>query len=449
MTGLSGLTRRELMRSLSVAVLAVAAGDLLVGCSSDEDPGGPGATGGPAGGGVRLVSSDVERAAGDADAVPAAVGSIQALGAGLYGELSGVTGNLALSPYSVALALALTVNGARGTTLEEMRAVLSVDDVAELNGGLNTLTQHLESLAGKQKRADDSDAEIALASANALFGERTETWERDFLDTLAREYGAGLQAVDFKSAAEAARLLINDWVAAHTEDRIEDLIPEGVLDDLTRLVLVNALYLKAPWEEPFEKTATADHAFHLADGSSIDVPTMHAMLERAAYGRGDGWQAVRLAYAGQQLAMTVVLPDPDRLADLERAVAAGGLADVVSSVSPASVALSLPRWTFRTDAPLRDPLEALGMPTAFTDDADFSGMTTDEPLQIAAVLHQVFVAVDEEGTEAAAATAVVIRDESARLPDQSVVVDRPFLFVIHDVEHGAPLFVGRVVDPRG
>ncbi|MCW2797883.1 serpin family protein [Nocardioides sp.] len=437
------LTRRDLMRGLSLAVLAVAAADLLGGCSGDDKDEGDSVDG------ITLVSSDEDRAEGDSGAVPAVVGSIQALGAGLYRKLRGQPGNLALSPFSVALALALTVNGAKGATLEEMQTVLSTRDLHELNGGLNSLTRHLESLAGKQERRDGSEATIALDSANAIFGEQTETWERGFLDTLAREYGAGLQAVDFKSAAEAARLRINDWVAGRTHDRIEDLIAEGVLDTFTRLVLVNALYLKAPWEEPFNDRATQAKPFHVADGSPVAVPTMRAMLGRAGYGHGDGWQAVRLAYAGNELAMTVLLPDQDRLADLEATIGSGDLPSVLASVEPASVDLSLPRWTFRTQAPLGDTLASLGMPTAFTDGADFSAMTADEPLQIAAVLHQVFIAVDEDGTEAAAATAVVIRATSARFPDRTVVVDRPFLFVIHDVAHGTPLFVGRVSDPRG
>ena len=446
MTGLSGLTRRELMRSLSVAVLAVAAGDLLVGCSSDDEAG-------PAGPGGRtdleLVSSDAERSDGDSAAVPDAVGSIHALGAGLYAEGSGVRGNLALSPYSVAVALALTLNGARGATLDEMLAVLAADGTERLNGGLNALTQSVEALAGKRRRLDRSTSDVALDSANALFGQRGVDWQDDFLDTLAREYGAGMRTVDFATATESARAVINGWTAERTHDRIEEIIPPDVLDPSTRLVLVNALYFKAPWLEPFEKGATGDRAFHLEDGSVVQVPTMNATLGSTSYGTGDGWQAVRMAYAGNDLAMTIVLPDEGRLTDVETAVGGGDLPSILASVEATSVGLSLPRWTFLTATLLNDALQALGMRTAFTGDADFSGMTTQMDLVVAAVLHQVFIAVDEDGTEAAAATAVVVDETSAMLPDQSVVVDRPFLFVIHDVEHGTPLFVGRVVDPRG
>jgi serpin B len=429
-----------------VALLALGGGVVVSACGSDPErpKADPRAT---EPGAVKLVSSDVERAVGSAEAVPDAVAALHDLGAGLYGELGPKEGNLALSPYSVAVALAMTQNGARGQTLAEMTDVLGGVEPALLNGGLNALTQHVESLAGTQKKLDGKKAEIALRAANQLFGEQTTTFEKSFLDTLAREYGAGLRAVDFKGDYEGARVAINDWTAERTEDRIKDLIPGGVLNTFTRLVLVNALYLKAPWEEPFTKELTADSDFHLLDGSTVSVPTMALQSRTGLLGSGDGWQALRMPYAGRKLAMTVVLPDEGRLADVEAELVGGGLAGMLNSVRPSGVAITLPRWTFRTEAPLKDTLSALGMPTAFVEGkADFSGMTTEEQLFIAAVLHQTFIAVDEEGTEAAAATAVVMQTESAArfVP---FIANRLFLFVIHDVEHGTPLFLGRVADP--
>jgi serpin B len=441
----TSLSRRDLIRSLSLAVLAVGAVDLLGGCSSD-DPDSPRPD---ADGGVRLVSADVDRAAADPTAIPAAVASLHFLGSGLFARLSGEPGNVAVSPYSVAVALAMTADGAVGRTRDEMLAVLAADSTDRLDAGLNALTQHVESLAGPQERGDGSEAEIALDAANAIFGERTETWEQPFLETLAASYGAGLQAVDFKNAAEDARVLINAWVAERTHDRIDELIAAGLLDTMTRLVLVNALYLKAPWEEPFEKGSTQDGDFDLGD-ETIRVPMMHGYLDAASYAHGDGWRAVRMPYAGGDLAMTVVLPDDGREGDVGDLVDAGGLVEVLAAPEPVGlVDLTLPRWTFRTQASLADTLDALGMRTAFTPDADFSGMTHDEPLFVSAVVHEVFIAVDEEGTEAAAATAVVMEAGSAPAEPVTLVVDRPFLFVIHDVEHGTPLFLGRVSDPRG
>jgi serpin B len=443
------MTRRAVLHGLSLAGLAVGGGAFLTACGSDPSTGPGSPSSEPlAPAGIDLVSSDVERAAGMPEAVPEAVRSLHALGGGLYGQLAPTTDNLALSPYSVAVALAMTQSGARGATRDEMLAVLASNDGDRLNGGLNALTQHVESLAGAQEREDGSKAEIALRAANTLFGEATTEFEPEFIDTLARDYGAGLHRVDFKTAFEAARVAINDWTAKRTEGRIEDLIPEGVLNTLTRLVLVNALYLKAPWEQTFAKALTEDRDFHLTDGSTAQVPTMQLETRSGLLGSGDGWQALQLPYAGRKLAMTIVLPDEGRLADVEAELLAGGMPAMVDSVRPAEVAITLPKWTFRTQAPLKKTLTALGMPTAFeAGKADFSAMTKEAPLFIAAVLHQTFIAVDEEGTEAAAATAVVGQEESMPMY-VPFTADRPFLFVIHDTELGAPLFLGRVADPR-
>jgi serpin B len=450
------LTRRDILRALTLLTAGAAAPGALVACSSDDGSGQ-----------VRddpdvkseldLVSSDVARGAGLPEAIPDVVQAMHRLAGGLYGELSVAPGNLALSPYSIAMALGMTVNGAGGETAQQMLDVLNsmpergrtgtFIDVDRFNGGLNALDSAIEGLAGKQERADGSTARIALATANCLFPHESTEFNQAFLDLLAREYGAGLRLVDYVGATEQARTLINKWTAGQTHDRIPEIIPADVLDLYTRLVLVNALYLKAPWETPFEKTITAPEPFHLADGTTVQVETMHGMIEMAGHVRSNGWQGVRLPYVGAKLAMTIVLPDEGRQADVESAISAGRLPDMLADIRPQGVQLSLPRWTFRTPSPLKDTLIALGMPLAFTDEADFSGMTTDAKLAIKAVLHEVYIAVDEEGTEAAAATAIVMRDVSAPLVEP-VVVDRPFLFVIHDVEHGTPLFLGRVTDPR-
>lgn len=385
------------------------------------------------GGTSDLVSSSVARATGDRAALPAAVRSLWTLGGGLWEQVSGEPGNVALSPYSIATALAMTVNGAAGQTRDEMLSVLAAASVDELNHGVNALTREVEALAGKK---------IALAAANQLFGQRGVAWERDFLDVLAREYGAGLRTVDY--ATDAARDAVNAWTAEQTHGRIEEILPPGSVGAMTRLVLVNALYFKAPWVEQFEEPMTTAGDFHLADGSTVEVPTMHATLAQAGVAVGDGWQAVQLPYEGNELAMTVVLPDAGREVD------AAELPEILAAPRPGGVELALPRWTFRTEVSLREMLTGLGMPTPFdAASADFTPMTeSDEQLLIDDVYHQVFVAVDEQGTEAAAATAVVMRATSAVMTPNRLVVDRPFLFVIHDVAHGTPLFVGRVDDPR-
>jgi len=398
-------------------------------------------------GGLALVKSHLARSTGMPDAVPEVVQALHALAGGLYGQLATKQGNLVLSPYSVAVALGMTVPGAAGRTVTEIRHVLGVRTDTAFHSGLNALSASVEALAGIQYRLDGSTAEVALQSANQLYGQDGVAWERDFLDLLAREYGAGLRTVDYQKP-ETARGLINGWVADRTNDRIPELIPAGVLDELTRLVLVNALYLKAPWEDPFEKTLTTPRPFHRSDGSRVAVGTMQQPLLGTTVTQGDGWRAARLPYAGRKLAMTVVLPDPGRMRQTEQQVTSGGLAEMLTTGRKALLDLRLPRWTFRSQSALTSVLKHLGMATAFDDDvADFRPMTEkDLDLYISAVQHEGFVAVDEEGTEAAAATAVVMSASSAPVTEP-FHVDRPFLFVIHDVKHGTPLFLGRVDDP--
>nr|WP_246378309.1 serpin family protein [Nocardioides ginsengisegetis] len=435
------MTRRDTLR------LAVLLGALvpLAACDTREPSVPP--TQGPLR--LELASSGLRRSPGDPEAAPAAAASVHALAAGLYGALVAEPGNVAFSPYSVAVALTMTANGAHGRTAREMLDVLGAADLTGLDEGLDALTQQVEALAGPVDDGSEDPPEIELSAANAVFGQRDVRWEDDFLDALARWFGTGMRVVDYQRDVEGVRRLINAWASDQTHERIPEIIPAGVLDPLTRLVLVNALYLKAPWAEPFIEEQTKDLAFGLPDGTTVGVPTMTAVLASTALGSGDGWQAVRIPYAGGGLAMTVVLPDRGRRADVLALVAGGGLPDILGSVRHTPVELFLPRWTFRSTSPLTDVLPGLGMPTAFDPDhADFSGMTRDARLYISAVLHEAFVAVDEDGTEAAAATAVVMSETSAMLPDAQVYVDRPFVFVIHDVVHGTPLFLGRVDDPR-
>jgi serpin B len=343
----------------------------------------------------------------------------------------------------------MAANGAHGRTAAEMLDLLDAHDLTGLDEGLAALTQHVEGLAGPVDDGSEDPPEIELAAANAMFAQRDTQWEDRFLDALARWFGTGLRLVDYQRDPEAARDLVNGWTAEQTHERIAEILPAGAVDRLTRLVLVDALYLKAPWAEPFVEGQTKDLAFELDDGTTVGVPTMSLAASSSALGAGDGWQAIRLLYAGGGLAMTVVLPDRGRMADVTGLVGRGGLPRILASVEQRPIELSLPRWTFRSTTPLTDALARMGMPTAFHPGrADFSGMTRDERLHVDAVLHETFVAVDEHGTEAAAATAVVVGTTSAAPPAEQVYVNRPFLFVVHDVQHGTPLFLGRVVDPR-
>ncbi len=396
---------------------------------------------------TRLAAADVPRRDGAAEAQPESVKPIQAFTADLYRSLAAQPGNVVCSPYSVAVALAMTRNGARGTTADELDAVLHAPDLDILNAGLNALSHVLESRAGERERRDGSRADVSLESANSLWGQRDTTWLSGFLEPLAADYGSGIHLVDFVAGAEEARAEINAWTADRTHGRIEQIVPGGVIDADTRLLLVNAVYLKAPWAEPFGSGRTQLLPFTRSDGSEVDVPMMAATLKQAWVGAGTGWQTARLEYADGGLAMTVVLPEAS-LAELEESLDAELLAELLTAGQPVpALSLQLPRWTFRRQLSLGDALAALGMPTAFDPgQADFSAMTADERLCIKAVVHEAFVAVDEEGTEASAATAVVIVRLSMPLP-VVITVDRPFLFVIHDVETATPVFIGRVTDP--
>ena len=426
------LTRRQTLHALGAAGVAT---PLLTACGAHE------ATG--RGIGLHLVRADVARSAGDASAVDGVASAVGAFAADLWGRVGNGNGNLALSPFSISVALAMTANGAAGATARQMLEVLHVASLATYNAGMAALTQQLADVSGPVKVAGKTQ-QVELAPANQLFGDRSVTWDRAFLTVLAKQYGAGLVDLDFQGDADGARVVVNDWTADQTHDRIPEILPKGVVDDTTRLVLVNALYFKAPWDRQFEKSATSDGPFHLADGRAVGVPMMKSFAEGSiVHLPGRSFAGARLPYGGGRLAMTVALPGDDEAAAVRELLSPGGL----TAAGDGPVALTIPRWSFRVPTDLSGPLQALGMTDAFGDDADFSRMTDDERLHIQFVLHQTFIAVDEEGTEAAAATAVGIAD-SAVVQTHELVLDRPFLFVIHDVAHGTPLFVGRVADPR-
>jgi serpin B len=437
---MSMLTRRDLFRTMLVAGLGATGLASLTSCGDSSGTAGA----------VGLAASDVRRAPGALQELPAVVAAVQAFTADLYAAAAAAgTDNLVLSPYSVAIALAMTRNGALGRTGREMDDVLHAPGIDSLNGGMNELTRRIESRAREHELPDGETAEVAMSVASSLWGQQDLAWEQEFLDVLAREYGAGMRLVDYVGDAENARGLINAWTADRTGDKIPELVPEGVLDNLTRLVLVNAIHFKAPWDTPFEGERTV--AFHLADRTQTEIEMVSQHLSGAGYAQGDGWAAVQVPYLGRELAMTVVLADD--LAALEDRLDGELLAALTTMHQPAAggVNLTMPRWDFRTRLDLSTLLSELGMPTAFdAEAAELEGMTTAEAdLHLTHVLHEATITVDEDGTEAAAATGVVVGVTSAPPePPAEVVLDRPFLFVVHDVETGTPLFVGRVTDPR-
>lgn len=422
-------------------------GLVVAGCGADDDGGGGGDGDGAGSADVEVVMADVERSTPDAASAGSAGSAIAAFGTDLYGEVASEPGNLAISPYSVAAALAMTRVGAAGETAAEMDEVLHATAIDDLSVAFGSLDGVLATRPGEFPSPDpEGDALVLeLSFGNALWPQTGFPFDDEFLATLAEQFGAGVNVVDYVADAEGARQLINEWVADRTADRIPELLQPGVVDAMTRLVLTNALYLNAPWEEPFEESATSDETFTLLDGATVTVPMMR-MEEDLGYLGGDGWQAVRLPYVGGDLSMIVLVPDVGSFADVEAGLAASLLAEVADGLSSRTVRLGLPRWEYRTQLGLNDPLRALGMEQAFDDRADFSAMSP-EPLVVSEVVHEVFVSVDEEGTEAAAATAVVMAETAMPVDVVELTVDRPFLYWIVDEPTGAVLFLGRVLDP--
>jgi serpin B len=363
----------------------------------------------------------------------------------LYHALAAEDGNLFYSPYSISLALAMTYAGARGETEQQMADTLHFTlSQDRLHPAFNGLDLDLAS-RGQGARGTDEEA-FRLNIVNAIWGQEDYSFLNEFLDVLARNYGAGLRLVDFEKEAEKARVTINDWVADETEGKIEDLIPPGVINDLTRLVLTNAIYFNAAWLNPFQESATVDGPFHALDGREVQVPMM-SQLASFGYAEGEGYQAVELPYDGQELSMVIVLPDAGGFEASEGGLNADFFSSLAEDLTQRQVALTMPRFKYESSFSLKDTLTELGMPIAFLDTADFSGMNGEGGLYIRDVLHKAFVSVDEKGTEAAAATAVVVGDTSAPSPDVELTIDRPFVFLIRDVQTGALLFAGRLLDP--
>lgn len=436
--------RRAMLSMLVVAILA------MVSCSVIREP-----QSGPAPGEAvasekrRVTSLDVT----DAEINQVAQGN-NAFAFDLYRFLmeQQEDDNLFYSLYSVSLALAMTYAGARGETQEQMADVLHfVLPQDQLHPAFNALDQELaqrgEGAEGRDEAEEEDSEGFRLNIANSIWGQKGYQFLDTFLDVLAENYGAGLRLVDFAAAPEESRVKINEWVSEQTEGKIENLIPPDLINSLTRLVLTNAIYFNAAWSQPFEGGLTSDGTFYLLDGAQVQVPMMH---QTASFGyvEGEVYQAVELPYDGRELSMVILLPPAGQLAALEASLDAELLEAIVGDLEETQVALTMPRFEFDSSFELAKILADMGMPDAFSGQAaDFSGINGTRNLFISAVVHKAFVSVDEAGTEAAAATAVIMAEEAPPAPAAEVTVDRPFVFLIRDIQTGTILFVGRVADP--
>jgi len=370
-----------------------------------------------------------------------AAASGNAFACDLYAMLRGGDGNLFFSPSSISVALAMTYAGARGETAREMAETLRLPDRRD--------DVH-RALAGLQADLEPAgDATHTLRVANRLWGQDGYALLPDFLATVKAHYDGGYTPLDFRADADRARVTINDWVAERTEDKILDLLQPGTVDGDTRLVLTNAVYFLGLWKHAFEPRATRDAPFHTASGRSVEAPFM-LQVERLNLGTADGLRVLELPYDGEALSFWILLPDAhDGLDDVERRLDADTLDAWLATATPQRVRCSLPRFEMTSQFDLGRTLAAMGMPAAFSGRADFSGITGGRDLVISDVVHKAFVDVYEEGTEAAAATAVTMKMTSVAEPEPAVEfrADHPFLFLIRHEATGAVLFMGRLADP--
>jgi serpin B len=367
----------------------------------------------------------------------------------LYQRLRTEDGNLFFSPYSLSLGLAMTYAGARGETEQQMAQALDFSlPQATLHRALNAVDLELAT-RGKGARGREGEP-FRLHVANALWGQRGYAFLPSFLDLLATNYGAGMRLVNYADP-EAARGAINRWVRHETEGKIKELVDSNALTWETRLVLTNVVYFDAAWEQKFPAANTKPGDFTLREGEKVRVPMMHDFIS-GLYGEGDGYQAVGIPYQADGLYLIALLPAAGQFAEFEASLDAARLTGILKGMDPNEIILTMPRFSYASSFHLRDALVALGMGDAFdAAAADFSGMDGQRFLFLTDVLHQALVRVDEKGTEAAAATAVIAAGGAGPAGPRlfTVVLDRPFIFLIFDQETEAVLFLGRVMDPRG
>ncbi|MFH0861630.1 MAG: serpin family protein [Candidatus Altiarchaeota archaeon] len=366
-------------------------------------------------------------------------------GFGLYRELAkDRSANLFFSPFSISDALAMTYEGARGKTQQEMQAVLKLpaDDSARRSG-------YAAALAGINK----ADKKYQLSSANALWAQKDYTFLASYMGVVGSFYGGNATNMDFVGDSEGSRQTINSWVEDRTNDKIKDLIPAGALTPLTRLVLTNAIYFKGDWVRQFNVNDTKERVFRLPGGRSVKAQMMSLKGEdvKFPYAEDATMQAIELPYSGDDVSMIVLLPKGDDLEGLEKSMDQQRYEQIMSMLSGEKVEVHIPKFKLESKTYLAENLIRLGMPTAFTNDADFSGMTGKRDLKIDKVIHQAYVDVNEEGTEAAAATAVIMDRVMAVRPRPTKVfdADHPFMFLIVERQTGNILFMGRVSNPGG
>ena len=367
----------------------------------------------------------------------------------LYSKYKSKEGNIFYSPYSISSALAMTYEGARGKTAEEMQVVFHFPKDASIRR---------DSFLKIYQQINKEGKEYKLSIANALWAQEDYKFLDDYFSLIDKYYGGKVTNLDFVNETEKSRLTINSWVEGQTNNKIKDLIPQGILTSSTRLVLTNAIYFKGFWFRQFDKRGTKEEDFRVSPDNKIKVQMMRLTDEEANfnYAETDKLQILELPYEGKELSMFILLPKGDDLKMIEESLNSDKLFEWKKLLRNKEVNVYLPKFKFETKYFMAQDLKDMGMPTAFTPgidfggEADFSGMTGNKRLNIDQVIHQAFVEVNEEGTEAAAATAVMMTMSAAVMPGQIKIfnADHPFIFIIQDRDTGNILFLGRVSDPN-
>ncbi|HXC36446.1 MAG TPA: serpin family protein [Candidatus Acidoferrales bacterium] len=363
----------------------------------------------------------------------------------LYGSLRSGEGNVFFSPYSISTALAMTYAGARAETADQMSGTLHFDLPSnKLHPVFSTLQTHLDAIQEK--------GQVQLAVANSLWPQAGFDFRPDYLALCAQYFGAAIVPLDFAHHTEAARKEINGWVSVRTARKIPELIRPKMLDESNRLVLVDAIYFKGNWRSKFPIGQTEDQLFHVSSEKAVTVPLMQQTAE-FGYAEFPGLQALEMPYAGGDISMVVLLPrDVDGLGKIEAQLTPANLKTWTAGLANQKVQVFFPTFTVTSEFSLANTLSAMGMPDAFdVRNADFSGMDGRKDLYISRVIHQAYVKVDEEGTEAAGATAVMVTLGAAYDTHEPPIpvfrADHPFLLLIRDNQTGSILFLGRVMDP--
>jgi serpin B len=402
---------------------------------------------------VNMIKSNLERnlspnlEAGDLNQL---VEGNTAFAFDFYRAVKEAPGNFIFSPHSISVAFAMTYAGARNNTEIQMAQTLNFNLPRErLHAAFNALDLALNSRG--QGGEDSEGTDFKLNIVNAAWTQDGYPFLQDFLDLLAVNYGAGMYILDFISDPEGSRQTINDWVLRQTEEKIKDLLPPDAIDGLTRLVLTNAIYFYGAWAIPFDENLTGSGNFYLTDGDVVSVPMMsHFQGNGETFSAVvlDGYTAVELPYKGKEISMLILVPDRGRFFEIEQALDANLIDRTVKSLTPWGLRLEMPKFKYESKFQLKDTLSQMGMPEAFDPgNADFSGMTGTRELVIEEAYHKGFISVDEKGTEAAAATGVVIALTGVGTP-LTITIDRPFIYLIRDVQTNTILFIGRVINPE-